>query len=244
MDLQTEQLITRGRQAFERRDYAAALADFREVLSAHPDFADVRHLSAVCLSFLGQPEAALEEFDRALALNDLYIEAHLNRALTLNELGRFEEARKAFERAWQAERKDAGSFSAPLSALLANAHARVGELYLEGGAPAQAVEQYRLALRMRPHFVDIRNKLALALFQLGQLEEAEAELKQTLSDNPRFVAARVNLGLVYYRRGATDAAAHEWEQCLAGAPDNAQARAFLAMLGRPVPQAAARPLDG
>ncbi len=245
MDLQTEQLITRGRQAFERRDYAAALADFRDVLAAHPNFADVRHLSAVCLSFLGQPEAALEELDRALELNGGYIEAHLNRALTLNELGRYEEARQAFERAWQAERQDAGTFSAPLSALLANAHAAVGDLYLEGGAAPQAVEQYRLALGMRPQFVDIRNKLGRALLQLGQLAEAETELKQALQDNPRFVAARVNLGLVYYRGGATDAAAHEWQESLASAPENAQARAFLAMLGRPGPPAAPpRPLDG
>ena len=109
MDLQTEQLIARGRQAIERREYAAALADFREVLASHPEFADVRQLAGVCLSFLGQPEAALEEFDRALALNDGYIEAHLNRALTLNELGRFDEAREAFERAWQAEHDELAS---------------------------------------------------------------------------------------------------------------------------------------
>jgi len=245
MDLQTEQLITRGRQAFQRRDYAAALADFRDVLAAHPDFPDVWHLSAVCLSFLGQPEAALEGLDRALKLNDGYVEAHLNRALTLNELGRYDEARDAFERAWQAERKDAGAFSAPLSALLANAHAAVGDLYLQGGAVREAVEQYRLALGMRPRFVDIRNKLGRALFQLGDLAEAEIELKTTLQDNPRFVAARVSLGLVYYRRGATEAAVREWEESLASAPDNPQARAFLAMLGRPVPPAAPpRPLDG
>jgi len=235
--------MSRGRQAFERRDYAAALADFREVLGAHPQFADVRQLSAVCLSFLGQPEAALEEFDRALELNDGYIEAHLNRALTLNELGRYEDARVAFERAWQAEQREAGAFSAPLSALLANAHAAVGDLYLDGGAADQAAQQYRVALVMRPRFVDIRNKLARALFQLGDLDEAEVELKQALADNPRFVAARVSLGLVYYRRGDTEAAAREWQESMATSPTNAQARAFLAMLGRPVPPVGPRPVN-
>ncbi|HEX9108722.1 MAG TPA: tetratricopeptide repeat protein [Longimicrobiales bacterium] len=240
MDLRTEQLITRGRQAFDRRDYAAALADLREALADHPDFADVRHLAAVCLSFLGQPEAALEEFDRALSLNEGYIEAHLNRALTLNELGRYEEAREAFERAWHIERQDAGAFSAPLSALLANGHAAVGDLYLQAGAAAQAAEQYRIALGMRPHFVDIRNKLAQALFDLGELPQAEAELRQVLSDNARFASARVKLGLIYYRRGETDQAIREWEEALASAPANAQARAFLAMIGRPVPPPAPR----
>ncbi len=240
MDLRTEQLITRGKQAYDRRDYAAALADFREALTDHPDFADVRHLTAVCLSFLGQPEAALEEFDRALALNDGYIEAYLNRALTLNELGRYEEARAAFERAWQIERQNAGAFSAPMSALLANAHAAVGDLYMQADAPAQAAEQYRIALGMRPRFEDIRFKLAQALFDLGQMAEAELELRHVLQDNGRFAAARVKLGLVHYRRGDTDEAIREWEEALATAPANAQARAFLAMLGRPVPPPAPR----
>jgi len=240
MDLRTEQLITRGRQAFDRRDYAAALADFREALVDHPEFADIRHLTAVCLSFLGQPEAALEEFDRALALNEGYIEAHLSRALTLNELGRYDEAREAFDRAWQAEQQDAGIFSAPLSALLANAHAAVGDLYLQGGAPASAAEQYRIALGMRPRFVDIRAKLGQALFELGLLAEAETELRQVLDDNARFASARVKLGLIHYRRGETDQAVREWEEALASAPANAQARAFLAMIGRPVPAPAPR----
>ncbi len=238
------QLIARGRQAYERRDYAAALADFREVLGVRPDFADIRQLTAVCLSFLGQPEAAMEEFDRAIELNQGYVEAHLNRALTLNELGRYDEARDAFERAWQAERKDAGAFSAPVTALLANAHASVGDIYMESGAPRQAAEQFRTALTLRPRFVDIRNKLGRALFELGELSEAETELRQALEEHPGFVAARVNLGLVQYRRGATEDAAREWQTALEHAPGNGQARAFLAMLGRPVPGAAAPPPTG
>lgn len=232
MDLQTEQLIARGRQAIERREYAAALADFREALAGHPEFADVRQLAGVCLSFLGQPEAALEEFDRALALNDGYIEAHLNRALTLNELGRFDEARAAFEQAWQAEHNELGPFSSAVSARLANAHAAVADLYMEASAPEQAIDEYRIAVALRPRFVDVRNKLAYALIQLGRLDEAEEELLAALEENPRFVTARVSLGLVHLRRGEKDEAVRQWNACLEDAPDNAQARAFLSVVAR------------
>lgn len=222
--------MQRGKQAFERRDYASALADFREILLRHPDFADIHHLSGLCLSFLNQPQAALEQFDQAVSLNEAYVEAHINRAITLNELGRFDEAREAFRRASHFEREASGIFPGAVSARLANAHAAVGDLYLEAGAPSQAAEQYRRALELRSHFHDIRNKLAQALLLLGDMEGATTELKHILDGNPDFLAARLNLGLVLFRRGDSAAAAQEWQRCRAQQPGNPQVRAYLAML--------------
>lgn len=225
-----QELIRRGREAFERRDYVAALTDFRDVLAGHPRYADVRQLAGLCLTFLGQPESALEEFDRALAINDKYVEAHVNRALTLNELGRFEEARQAFERAGYYEYAVAGRFPAAITARLANAHAEVGDLYQEAGAPMEAAVQYRRALEMRPRFHDIRNKLAQSLLQLGDLDQAVEQLKIALEGNARFIPARLNLGLAYFRRGDRDLAAREWESCHGLEPNNPQVRAYLSML--------------
>ena len=131
---EADQLLQRARGSFERRDYVAALADLREIVDQHPHFADVRHLMGLCLSFLGQPENALDQFDRALAENDGYIEAHLNRAITLNELGRYDEAREAFDRAAECEGRAGGRFQSSVSARLANAHAGIGELYLAASA--------------------------------------------------------------------------------------------------------------
>lgn len=237
MDAQSEQLIARARYAFERRDYSAALADAQAVLSGHPDFADVRHLAGVCLSLLGQPTAALAEFERAIRLNPDYVEAHLNRAITLNELGRHEEARVAFEEAWRSEHHGDGPFPAAVAARLANAHAHLGDLYAEAGAGEDAVAEYRAALRTRPGFVDIRNKLAHALLELDRLDEAEAELYEALAINPRFVDARLNLALVFFRRGQRDAALVECRVALEQEPDSAQAQAYLAMMGQSRPSA-------
>jgi tetratricopeptide (TPR) repeat protein len=223
------QLIHQGKQAYERRNYGDALAAFREVLNENPNFADVRHLTGLCLSFLGHPEAALKEFDEAIRLNERYIEAHVNRALVLTELGRYDDAQRAFIHAGRFETETEGPFPALISAKLANAHMAVGDLYTEADAHAQAAEQYRTALTMRPRFHDIRNKLACALIEQGNLDAAEAELQTVLHGNPRFLSARLNLGLVHFRRGDPARAHKEWQACAAQQPDNPQVRAYLAM---------------
>jgi tetratricopeptide (TPR) repeat protein len=229
MDLRIDSLIQRGQEAYGRRDYVGALTAFREVLEERPEFADVRHLAGLCLSFLGQAEAALEEFERALALNEGYVEAHLNRAITLAELGRYDEARAAFDEAGRRESALAGRFPTSVAARLANAHAGLGELYESAGAPEEATAQYRLALALRPGFVDIRNKLAQALLELGELAEAEAELRRAVGENPRFLTARLNLGLVLYRRRDAQGAYREWARCAEQEPDHPQVRAYLAI---------------
>jgi len=232
MDIATEQLIHRGREAYERGDYVAALADFREVLENHAQFADIRHLAGLCFSFLGQPEEALEEFDRALELNDGYIEAHLNRAITLNELGRYDEARAAFDNATAAEQGVGGRFPAAVSARIANAHMAVGDLYMAASAPGDAAREFRAALELRPLFHDIRNRLGEALMQLGEFAEAKQELAKAVEGNPRFFTARLNLGLAHFRLGDHDEARSQWETCKEADPQSPQVRAFLTLLER------------
>lgn len=229
MDVRIEQFILRGRAAFERRDYESALADFRVVLEHHPHFADIRNLAGLCYGFMGQPERALVEFEHAVARNPQYVEAHLNRAITLNELGRFAEAKEAFALAGRSEVEGTGRFPGAVSARLANAHAELGDLYIAAAAPAEAAKQYRAALELRPQFHDIRNKLAQALIQIGELDAAEKELRTVLEGNDSFTAARLNLGLVLFQRGAVEEAIAEWVAVSEREPAHAQARAYLAM---------------
>ncbi|MGK7313557.1 MAG: tetratricopeptide repeat protein [Candidatus Longimicrobiales bacterium M2_2A_002] len=230
MNEEAERLIRRAREAFDRRDYVAALADLREVVDEHPHFADVRHMMGLCLSFLGQPDAALEHYDAAVAENDCYIEAHLNRAITLNELGRYDEAKEAFDRAGTCERKAGGRFSSSESARIANGHAETAELYMAAGAPMDAADELRTALNLRPAFHDLRNRLGEALMQAGQLEPARTELEKALEGNGRFLRARLNLGLVLLRLDEPEAAREQWEEARSQDPNSPQVRAYMRLL--------------
>lgn len=230
MDVETRNAIRQGREAFDRCEYGPALVQFRRVLDANPQFADVQHMAGLSLSFLGQPEEALAAFDRALALNDGYVEAHLHRAITLSELSRYEDAAKAFDEARACEEAKAGRFPASALARLANAHAVVGDLYIEVDAPAEASEQYQAAVELRPAFADIRVKLARAFMEMGNLTGAEEQLGIALDTNPNFLGARMDLGRVYYRKGDYERAGREWRRCREHAPDAPQLRAYLSML--------------
>ena len=213
--MNTDQLIAKGKECLAQNDYVGAISALREGAEREPGYADVRHLLGLSLGLAGQPEAALEEFDRALALNPAYVEAHLNRAIMLNDLGRYDEARESFRLAWDCDQS--------------NMHMELGDLYADLGSYVQAVEQFRSAAQLRPDFLDIRTKLARALMENGEQEEARKELDGVLADNPDYIEARVTLGLVHYRAGQSDLAAAEWRACLQRAPDHPKARAFLNM---------------
>jgi len=227
--MNTDQLIAKGKESLAQNDYLGAISALREAAEREPAYADVRHLLGLALGLAGQPEAALEEFDRALSLNPSYVEAHLNRAITLNDLGRYEEAREAFRLAWDSDHTVGRPFSRSVSARLANMHMELGDLYADLGAYDEAVDQYRSATGLRSDFLDIRTKLARALLERGDLSRAEAELSEVLADNPDYVDARVTLGLVHYRAGDHDAATREWQACLRRVPSHPKARAFLNM---------------
>ena len=203
--------MTVDREEFNHRDGAGSLVAVHETV------------------ILGYPDAALVEFDQAIELNPRYIEAHINRAITLNELGRFEDARAAFNEAAAIEKETNGPYPAAASARIANGHALLGDMYREAGAIEEAIKQYRRALELRA-FPDIRVRLGQVLLQSGQTQEAADELRQVLVTNPRFTSAQLDLGLAYFRLGQRDAAREQWSAVQQQEPHNAQVRAYFAML--------------
>lgn len=228
---QARQKVARGISAWEREDYQSALETFLEVLADFPRFADVRNKTGLCLAMLGRFEEALQHFDVALEENPAYAEAHLNRGIVLNELGRHEEAQEAFSTAGAIDQRDSRAFPSDVGNRIAVTHAQLGDLYLVADRPQEAMEHYRKALDIRPRFSDIRTKYAEALIELGDYEQARAELEAILEPRPGFVGARVRLGVVLQKLDDVDRAIHEWRRCLDDDPKDMRARAYLASVG-------------
>jgi tetratricopeptide (TPR) repeat protein len=229
--LTTEQLLARARRAYGTGAYDEAVEDLYAVLSEAEGFADVYNLLGVCHGLAGRPESALAAFDRAVELNDRYVEALLNRGITLSLLGRTEEARESFVNAAEADEAGGERYPATVASQLANAHHRLGDMYAEAGDLGAAIGEYRRAVELRPQFVDIRNKLGRTLIDAGRTGEAEEELRQILRANPVYTSARANLGLALFRLGRVDEAEREWRQCRTQS-DDPQVDAYLQMLRR------------
>ena len=227
-----EGLFARARERFGGQDYAGAVTLLEELVAGGNAYADAHHLMGVALSLVGQPERALVQFERAIALNPRYLEALIHRGLVLTQLGRTAEAESSFRAAAAAETAPIGGFPAPIAARLANRHAALGEAYAEIGATADAIAQYERALQLGPAFHDLRYRLARLLLEAGRALDARDELETVLRHRPGFVDAEASLGLAHYLAGDAPGARAVWSACLRRRPEDARVEAYLSMMGR------------
>jgi tetratricopeptide (TPR) repeat protein len=230
--LSTGGLLETARARFSNRDYYGTLLCLDDVEGSGRGYADVHHLRGLALSLLDRTTEALGAFDAALALNPRYIEAHLHRGLILNQVGRSEEAAAAFEAAAAAEGPPVAGMSAHFASQLANEHARLGEMYAEGGALVEAVGEYRRAVNLGPAFFDLRLRLARLLMESGNTLAAREQLEQILAERPDLVDARVQLGLARYLGGDAAGARDIWLGAQDTRPDVERVAAYLAMVER------------
>src|SRR6266545_2192957 len=232
MDVSPERLVEQANERFQLQDYYGAIHLLEDVIGGGRAFADAHHLLGLSYSLAGQPDKALEQLDRALALNPNYIEALIHRALVLNELGREEEANAMLRRARQVSSERRAGFHGHVAAKLANQHAALGQAYLEAGGINEAIGQYEAALTLGPTFHDLRYKLSRLLLEAGRALEAHEHFQTIVRERPSFLDAAAMLGLSCYLAGDGLAARAVWEELRARRPEDPRVEAYLALLSR------------
>src|SRR5438034_7435828 len=245
MDVSPERLVEQANERFQLQDYYGAIHLLEEVIATGRAFADAHHLLGLSYSLAGQPDKALEQLDRALALNPNYIEALIHRALVLNELGREDEANAVWRRARQVGAERRAGFHGHVAAKLANQHAALAQAYYEAGGLNEAIAQYEAALELGPAFHDLRYKLGRMLLEAGRALEAHEQFQIIVRERPSFLDAAAMLGLACYLAGDGLAARAVWEELQARRPEDPRVEAYLALLSRSdVPPAPASAGDG
>jgi len=160
------------------------------------------------------------ENDRILRL----AEAH-------ERLGNFDRARKMYQEILAADPENGPASQAliRLSAFQSNAeeHFESGRALQAQGRHADAVAEFRTAIKRDPRFADAHLGLAIALQFQGLLDEAIAAYRKAITVKPNFVEAHFNLGLVLQEAGDPLAAIAAFREALALDPDLAQADARL-----------------
>lgn len=175
----------------------------------------------------GAGDAALKSYETALALLREKDDEELVRlyqpkmllefsiGMVLEERGDVEGARSAYARALQED----------LS--YAPAHIRLAELALEAGDTATALSEFALAVSVAPDDAGIRYRNGSMLARVGMLEEAEAELRQSIELEPLFAEPYRELGEVLERQGRLADAAAAYREYLARASRRAEGRAEI-----------------
>ncbi|QPN61548.1 MULTISPECIES: tetratricopeptide repeat protein [unclassified Synechococcus] len=147
---------------------------------------------------LGDPEGAIEDQGRAMALDPLNPDPHLNRGTAEEALQRWQAA--AADYTWILERDPAD----------ASALYNLGNVRGSQGDWTEARRCYDAADLARPGFAMARSSAALAAFQLGDLEAAERQFRQLIRRYPLFADARAGLTALLWRQGAQGEAESNW----------------------------------
>ena len=90
------------------------------------------------------------------------------------------------------------------------AHLNLGFALEKIGRKAEAMAEYRAALKIDPDSVEAHNNLANLLDDTGHPDEALAEYQEALRINPKYVAAHNNLGTVLVELGRFDEAMEQF----------------------------------
>ena len=155
---------------------------------------------------LGDPLAAIADHTQSIALDPLSPDPHLNRGTAEEALARWDAAEADYR--WILERPSPDP--TPDADVRASALYNLGNVQGSRGDWLAARDSFAAAVLARPGFALARASEALARFQLGELDEAERQLRALIRRHPLFADARAALTALLWQRGARGEAESHW----------------------------------
>ena len=142
-----------------------------------------QHLAeGVQLGQTGHIEQAIQEHERALAIDPTLEQAHLNLISLYGQLGDWTNAEKHYRAA------------VAINSNLAEAHYNYGVLLVKQNRLREAADAFRQALGVNPFFAAAYNNLGQMLEQEGRVADAEQQYRNAVANDPQNRLARFNLG--------------------------------------------------
>ncbi len=179
-------------------DEAIALAN--TLITQDPRNAPAYNLLGLALYKSGNPEGSIEQYRRALEIDEDYAEAHFNLGNALSMLDRVQEAEVEFSAAVQAEKN------------FVLARYNLGKIYESTGRVDQALAQYRRCADLDDQFVFAFLDLGRLLDSAGDYEGALANYERAVELAPRRKEIRVALGNAYWKAGGEGSSERAAEQ--------------------------------
>jgi predicted CXXCH cytochrome family protein len=157
------------------------------------------------------PRAAVENYQKALAIDPRQPMARYDLGRELAELGYLQGAREQYE---QAIRDDPD---------LPEAHNNLGTLLAQLGEHGKAAEAYQNAIRSRHVYAEAHNNLGRLYADQGRMPKAQAEVEEALRCDPAFAPGFNTLGIIHATQGRMDLAIGDFEQAIKSVPEFAEA---------------------
>ena len=196
---------------YSQGQFQQALEQATALLQQFPCSSFLYNICGAVYQGLGQLDASVEVYNKALTIKPEYVEAYNNMGVTLKEQGKLEEAIEAYNKAL-AIKPD-----------YAEAYYNMGNALKEQGKLEEAIEAYNKALAIKPDYAEAYNNMGVTLQEQGKLEEAIEAYNKALAIKPDYAEAYNNMGNALKDQGKMEDAMEAYNKALAIKPDYAEA---------------------
>ena len=165
----------------------------------------------VAYAGLNQHERAIEDYNKAIALNPNYAEAYYNRGTAYAGLNQHERAIEDFNKAIE------------LNPNYAEAYYNRGVAYAGLNQHERAIEDFNRAIALNPNYAKAYNNRGVAYAELNQHEREIEDYNKAIALNPDDAEAYYNRGLTYAGLNQYERAIEDYNKAIALNPDFAEA---------------------
>ncbi len=179
-------------------EFNLALTEWNKYLESFPDDAAALSNRGNIKLVMGDPEGAINDQDKAIDLDPNEVDPYINRGIAKESLGLWLQAKQDY---LYVISKDNANFSALYN--FANVEGSLSDW-------KSARDLFAKASELNPGFAMARSSMALADYQLGNMEVCEKELKKLIRRYPTFADARAALTALEWSKGIAGEAESNW----------------------------------
>ena len=220
--LKAKDYLIRAEQLLQKKQWTAAQKILEKGILEVEKTAKAYHLLGLALYHQGFFGASLSRFQKACEM-EKNPEYFLNLSLALNEMGKYEEAKKAYEKALHIQTQ---SQEQNWKEEVAERHQQTAQIYLKKNQFKLALEEYIKGSQFH-QTQEVQLAIAELLWKVNQKETAEKYLKNFLNLYPHNIKARLTLANWYFENKQIAQAVNEWESILKIQSNNKEAHNCL-----------------
>ena len=219
------------RQAAESASPAMRVAKaLRAQVKAAPNDPVMRVRLGEALAAAGQPQAAIEQLNAALKIDPKHTGALLDLGLLASSQNRPDEARGYFQKVVDlTEGSDLQDTNQRREVAIYN----LGLLAFQNKNYAEAIGQFKAALRIRTDASDTYFYLGESLYLSGDLDSAVKPVQTAIVFDPNFAQAHYLLGEIYLAKKDKVNASYEFHKAATINPKAPEPKAAVAKFGDP-----------
>ena len=167
-----ESPMAKGDALYQQKEYAAALEEYKKVLSENPDVSELYDKIGICYYRLDELDKAVEYFKLMLQKESHSQDTLINLSAIYFKKGEFDEGMKYFNQLDERTLTDRGLFY------------NIGILFFKNGEIDKAIEYLSKSIELDPDYVDAYYQLGLANLNKGNREEAKLNLEKVIQLAP------------------------------------------------------------